>query len=83
MNNSQKIAGALKHLSRNSPVAIMTDRSAKCVEAMFAAVYAGCFYTVIDIDSPINRITEIFKTLKPQAVITDLAHLAGYIKEIR
>lgn len=75
MNNSQKIAGALKHLSRNSPVAIMTDRSAKCVEAMFAAVYAGCFYTVIDIDSPINRITEIFKTLKPQAVITDLAHL--------
>ena len=45
------------------------------MEAMFAAVYAGCFYTVIDIDSPINRITEIFKTLKPQAVITDLAHL--------
>ncbi len=75
MDNSKKIAGSMKHLPRNSPVAIMLDRSAKCVEAMLAAVYAGCFYTVIDVDSPAARISEIFRTLKPQAVITDLSHL--------
>ena len=38
MNNSKKIAGSLKSLSKNSPVAIMIERSVECIESMFAAV---------------------------------------------
>ena len=82
MNNSKKIAGSLKSLSKNSPVAIMIERSVECIESMFAAVYAGCFYTVIDIHSPLSRINEIFQALKPGAVITDNDSLsiAGQLK---
>ena len=60
----------------------MIERSVECIESMFAAVYAGCFYTVIDIHSPLSRINEIFQALKPGAVITDNDSLsiAGQLK---
>ena len=88
MNNSKKIACALRNaLSEEGidfgecpkrPVAIMLDRNIKCIEAMFSAGYAGCFYVVIDVDSPASRISAILETLKPEAVITDssYAHMA-------
>ncbi len=71
MDNAKRIAASLKRYDRNSPIAIMTDRNVKCIEAMFGSVYAGCFYTVIDVHSPMSRICKIFNTLKPRAVITD------------
>lgn len=73
MNNSKKIASSLKGVSKNQPVAIMTDRNIKCIEAMLATVYAGCFYAVIDVHSPVSRISAIMKSLEPKAVITDRA----------
>lgn len=71
MNNAKKIASSLKGLDKNSPVAVITDRNTKCIEAMLASVYAGCFYTVIDVHSPASRISSILKSLNPKAVITD------------
>ncbi len=71
MDNSKKIACSLKGVSKNQPVVIMTDRNIKCIEAMFAAVYAGCFYAVVDVHSPISRRRSIMKTLEPKAMITD------------
>ena len=38
---------------------------------MFAAVYAGNFYVVIDVHSPETRIHSILETLHPAAIITD------------
>ena len=73
MSNAKKIACSLKDCPSNSPVAIMIDRSVRCIEAMFASVYAGCFYTVIDVSSPASRISKIAEALEPQAVITGSA----------
>lgn len=71
MENSKRIASSLKGIPKNMPVAIMLDRNINCIEAMFAAVYAGCFYAVIDIHSPSSRIFHISEVLEPKAVITD------------
>ena len=71
MENSKRIASSLKGIPKNMPVAIMLDRNINCIEAMFAAVYAGCFYAVIDIHSPSSRISHISEALEPKAVITD------------
>lgn len=71
MENSKRIASSLKGIPKNMPVAIMLDRNINCIEAMFAAVYAGCFYVVIDIHSPSLRISHISEALEPKAVITD------------
>ena len=76
MNRSRKAASSMKDIPANSPVAIVIDRSVRCIEAMFAAVYAGCFYTVIDVHSPVSRISDIFSTLRPAAVMTDSSCLA-------
>ena len=52
-----------------------------CVEAMLAAVYAGGFYTVIDVNSPESRIKDIMRTLDPAAVIASQSRecLAGKV----
>lgn len=73
MSNAKKIAGALKAYAPVGSVVIMMDRSIKCIEAMFSAVYAGGFYTVIDVHSPASRISAILKTLSPTCVIADLS----------
>jgi len=71
MKHSKRIAGSLQNCEANSPVAVMLDKNIQCIESMFAAVYAGCFYVVIDVHSPASRISRIFETLSPKAVITD------------
>lgn len=76
MNSAKRIACSLKGIDRNSPVAVMTDRNIKCIEAMLASIYAGCFYTVIDVNSPSERISSILESLSPEAVITDKEFLS-------
>lgn len=76
MNDAGAIACSLKGAGPKSPVAVLMNRSVGCVKSMLAAVYAGCFYTVIDVSSPPARIRNILDTLKPRAVITDYTHLA-------
>ena len=76
MNESKAIACSLKDIGPGNPVAVLMDRGVGCVECMLAAVYAGCFYAVMDVSSPASRLRSIFDTLEPRAVITDDAHRA-------
>lgn len=71
MQNAQRIAGSLARIGCRKPVAVLIDRNVRCIEAMFAAVYAGNFYVVIDVHSPETRIHSILETLHPAAIITD------------
>lgn len=57
------------------PVAIYLDKSVKTVASMLGIVYAGCFYAVVDSEMPIERISKIFSSLNPSAVITDSKYL--------
>ena len=71
MQNAQRIAGSLARIGCRKPVAVLIDRNVRCIEAMFAAVYAGNFYVVIDVQSPETRVHSILETLHPAAIITD------------
>ena len=52
-------------------VIIFIDKTINCLEAMFSSAIAGACYTVIDVNSPIERINSIIETLSPKAIITD------------
>lgn len=79
--NAKRIASSVISAGTGRPVAVMIDRSVACIEAMMGAVYGGCFYTVIDIHSPENRIKEIMRTLSPAAVIAcrETEQMAGRV----
>ena len=51
----------------NKPIAVIAERSAGCLAAMFGVLYSGNFYTVIDSEMPPERVKAIFDTLKPAA----------------
>ena len=52
------------------PVAILMDKSVKCIAAFFGTVYSGNFYTPIDSSMPSSRIEKILDTLQPAIIIT-------------
>lgn len=56
---------------RNRPIVILMDKTIECLVAMMGVVYSGNFYTIIDTNSPEDRIQKIVETLKPIAVITN------------
>ena len=73
---SKRIGSCLATLGcRNKPVAVYLDKTARALTAMFGVVYSGNFYAVIDSEMPTDRISRIFATLQPSAVLTDEAHL--------
>lgn len=51
------------------PVALIFERSADNLAAMFGVLYSGNFYTVIDCEMPPERVNAIFGKLSPAAVI--------------
>ena len=76
LDGAKRIGSALKALcSKNEPVAIYFDKSARTVAAMLGIVYSGNFYVVIDSEMPADRINRVFSSLHPRAVIADSAYL--------
>lgn len=53
------------------PIAIFIDKSINLLISMFGVMYSGSFYTIIDTDSPKDRISLIINTLNTSEVITD------------
>ena len=51
------------------PVPVIAPRSAAQVVGMLGALYGGGFYTVIDPDSPEERVRDIFDTLQPATAV--------------
>lgn len=72
-----------KKIQAKNPTVIMMEKSAVTLAAMFGAVYAGCFYVMIDPEQPAERIRNIFSVLRPELVVTNreyekLLEQAGY-----
>ncbi|MBQ7994264.1 MAG: amino acid adenylation domain-containing protein [Solobacterium sp.] len=53
------------------PVSFYLEKSTYAVCGMFGAVYAGGFYSLIDLRQPENRIRSILDTLKPAVILSD------------
>lgn len=71
LNNARVLGTALSSYGKRRPVAVLIDRSCCCIEAMLGVLYAGDFYTVVDVHSPVHRIKEILSILETPLVLTD------------
>ncbi|RKM59274.1 D-alanine--poly(phosphoribitol) ligase [Butyrivibrio sp. CB08] len=56
---------------RRSPVSFYMEKSCDALVGMFGAVYAGGFYSFLDVRQPAARAESILNTLKPRVVFTD------------
>lgn len=52
-------------------VAFFMEKNVKCLGVMFGAVYAGAFYSFIDVRQTADRTLAIVDCLKPAAIVTD------------
>ena len=59
----------------NEPIIIFMDKGIDTLTAFFGAVYAGCFYSLVNPELPNNRISAIKEVLKSRVVITDEEHI--------
>lgn len=71
MAKAKRIGTTLAAFGSRKPVAVLIDRSCRCVDAMLGALYAGDFYTVLDVHSPADRIEQILSTLGDPILLTD------------
>lgn len=60
-----------------TPVAFYLEKSVDAVVAMFGAVYAGGFYSFIDVRQPAVRAGKVLDVLEPAVLITDADNRAG------
>lgn len=73
MDSAKRIGTVLNRYGRRRPVAILIDRNCRCIEAMLGVLYAGDFYTVVDVHSPAHRIANILELLDDPILLTDQA----------
>ncbi len=60
-----------ENVTMESPVAFYLEKSVDAVTAMFGAVYAGGFYSFIDVRQPAARAQKVVDVLEPAVLITD------------
>ena len=73
---SRKIGTFLAgRIEKRSPVSFYMEKSCDAVVGMFGAVYAGGFYSFLDVRQPVVRAESILNTLKPRVVFTDSSML--------
>ena len=73
---SRKIGTFLAdRIEKRSPVSFYMEKSCDAVVGMFGAVYAGGFYSFLDVRQPVVRAESILNTLKPRVVFTDASML--------
>lgn len=71
-NDSKIIAtNILENDIYNKPIAIFIDKSIDCLKAMFGILYSGNCYCVLDVTSPIERLSTIIDTLQPSLIISN------------
>lgn len=69
---AQKVATVLiQKASVKTPVAIFMDKRPECVAAMCGVLYAGCFYSILDVHMPKARIDRIMEKLEPAFILTE------------
>lgn len=57
-------------LPQNAPVPVLMEKRAETLNVFMGAVYAGCFYTLVEPEQPAERILTILGTLKAQILVT-------------
>lgn len=58
------------------PVAVYLDKSVDCLVGTFGTIYSTNFYTILDTQMPMARVSKICDVLRPVIIITDSKHVA-------
>lgn len=70
--DARKIGTALiKYFKPNTPVPIFRDKGVNTLKLFFGAVYAGCFYVLLNPELPSVRISHISETLGAETAVTE------------
>ncbi len=82
LTNAKRIGSALlAELPQNAPVPVLMEKKAWTLHVFMGAVCAGCFYTLVEPEQPLERIRTILHTLGAQVIITS-GHLLEGLKEL-
>ncbi|MCR4739426.1 MAG: AMP-binding protein [Lachnospiraceae bacterium] len=77
-NSRRTAAFFLDFLSnRIESAAFYMEKSVSAIVAMFGTVYAGGFYSFVDVRQPADRAVKVFNTLMPSMIITDSKNREG------
>lgn len=57
------------------PIAVYAERSVEAIELMFGVLFSGNYYTVLDIESPIERINRILEKLEPRLIVSNTKNI--------
>ena len=82
--NAQFIGAQLAtHYKQNEPIIILKEKSIETLTMMFASVYAGCHYVIVDPSQPDERIKAILDILNTNKIISDKkqSERLAFIKE--
>ena len=72
---SQQIGSAIAHkINTKNPVPVLMEKGVKTLATFFGAVYAGCFYVLLNPDLPKVRLEQIINVLGANYIITDQEH---------
>ena len=76
VENGRRIGSALAAvLPQNAPVPVLMEKEAWTLNVFMGAVYAGCFYTLVEPEQPAERIRTILDTLEASVLVTSRALL--------
>ena len=79
---AKRIGSALAAvLPQNAPVPVLMEKKAETLNVFMGAVYAGCFYTLVEPEQPAERILTILETLRAQILVTSRA-LSEQIRDL-
>ena len=72
----RKIGTALsRYIAPRNPIPIFMEKSVETIGAFMGAVYAGCFYVLIDTKQPASRLNQILDILKSEVIVTSEKYL--------
>ena len=72
----RKIGTALsRYIAPRNPIPIFMEKSVETIGAFMGAVYAGCFYILIDTKQPASRLNQILDILKSEVIVTSEKYL--------
>lgn len=73
---ARRIGTALaKYFVPRNPVPVFMEKSVETIGVFMGAVYAGCFYVLIDTKQPASRLNQILEILDSEVIVTSEKYL--------
>lgn len=75
-NTARQIGTALAgYFAPRNPIPVFMEKSVETIGVFMGAVYAGCFYVLIDTKQPASRVSQILDILQSNIIITSEKYL--------